>query len=80
MWISVGFLVSLINVVIVIPPLFGYVVVFPELYARYPMGRIVVFTVLTMLFGVQLLQYSILMSQFGGKAVARQTGDARRML
>lgn len=59
-WIQIGFVASIINVIMVCPPLFGHVFVFPELYARYPLGRIIGYSLLTMMFVIQVLQYGIL--------------------
>lgn len=61
LWVWIGFFASLINVVMVVPPLFGHIVVFPELYGQYPLGRIVAYTFLTLLFSVQVVQYGCLL-------------------
>jgi len=58
-WIKVGFVASIVNLLMVSPPLFGHVLVFPDLYNRYPLGRIVAYTVLTLAFSVQVLQYAV---------------------
>ncbi|MCR9197942.1 MAG: serine/threonine protein kinase [Planctomycetaceae bacterium] len=60
-WIRAGFVLSIINVVMVCPPLFGYVFVFPNLYARYPLGKIIAYTALTASFSFQVLQYTLLL-------------------
>ena len=60
-WTAIGFWSSLLNTVMVCAPLCGYVIIFPELYKQFPLGKIVVFTILTLVFGVQALQYSVLM-------------------
>lgn len=59
-WFQIGFVASIINVIMVCPPLFGHVFVFPELYARYPLGRIISYSLLNMMFFIQVLQYGIL--------------------
>lgn len=58
-WIGAGLIASIINLLMVSPPLLGYVVVFPDLYTRYPLGRIVAYTFLTLMFSIQLLQYAV---------------------
>lgn len=60
-WLWIGLLSSVVNVTMVCPPLFGHVFVFPELYARYPLGKIIAYTFLTAVFAVQVLQYAVLL-------------------
>jgi len=57
----VGLVLSIINVALVSPPLFGYVLVFPNLYQQYPLGKIIAYTALTAMFGFQALQYALLL-------------------
>lgn len=56
-WASTGFAMSVMNLLMVSPPLLGYTLVFPEMYARYPLGKIVAYTFLTAMFSIQVLQY-----------------------
>ncbi len=56
-WIRTGFVLSIVNVLMVSPPLFGHVLVFADLYSRYPLGKIIAYTFLTLMFGLQVLQY-----------------------
>lgn len=56
-WAKIGLTVSVVNLLMVSPPLFGYTMVFPELYSRYPLGKIVAYTFLTATFAIQVLQY-----------------------
>ena len=56
-WIKTGFVLSIMNTLMVSPPLFGYVLVFSDLYGRYPLGKIIAYTFLTMMFGIQVIQY-----------------------
>lgn len=60
-WLRVGFVLSIVNVALVCPPLFGYVLVFPNLYKQYPLGKIIAYTALTAMFSFQVLQFGLLL-------------------
>lgn len=60
-WRRYGLFSSFLNAVMTTPPLFGVVLVFPEMYNRYPLGRIIAYSFLSFVFCLQLVQYSILL-------------------
>lgn len=59
-WLLPGLLISIFSLCLVAPPLFGNVYVFPKLYERYPLGRIIAYSLLTLEHAVQVIQYAIL--------------------
>ncbi|MEP3482091.1 MAG: serine/threonine-protein kinase [Fuerstiella sp.] len=60
-WLLGGFLFSTVCLCMVIPPLFGNVYVFPGLYERYPLGRIIAYSLLTIEHSIQVTQYALLL-------------------
>ena len=60
-WMWFGLANCLFSLYLVVPPLFGKVFVFAEMYARYPLGRIVAYTCATLIYGMQALQYAMLL-------------------
>lgn len=60
-WAWIGLVLSAAGLPLIIPPLFGHVFVFPEMYAKYPLGRIVAYTCATLLYGLQTLQYAAIL-------------------
>ena len=73
-WLLGGFLLSTICLCMVIPPLFGNVYVFPKLYERYPLGRIIAYSLLTIEHSIQVSQYALLLlvkrNQFSRRVAA----------
>lgn len=59
-WLWPGLVFSLVSLFLVAPPLFGNVYVFPKLYERYPLGRIIAYSLLTMEHALQVVQYLVL--------------------
>lgn len=59
-WLVPGLVFSLFSLCLVAPPLFGNIYVFPKLYERYPLGRIIAYSLLTIEHLVQVVQYGIL--------------------
>ncbi|MGB4711659.1 MAG: serine/threonine-protein kinase [Fuerstiella sp.] len=74
-WVKVGFVLSIVNVLMVSPPLFGHVLVFSDLYGRYPLGKIIAYTFLTLMFGIQVLQYGVLLLSRSLKAAAQTASE-----
>lgn len=60
-WLLPGLLLSLFSLCLVAPPLFGNIYVFPKLYERYPLGRIIAYSLLTLEHAVQVIQYAVLL-------------------
>ena len=60
-WMWFALVQSVSALIQVIPPLFGVIFVFPELYSRYPLGRIVAYSAVSLLFMAQILQYVTLL-------------------
>ncbi|MCA9056845.1 MAG: serine/threonine protein kinase [Planctomycetaceae bacterium] len=61
-WMRVGLGISCIHLITVALPLFGITPAFSNLYARYPMARILVYSLLTLIFAIQVLQYTIILA------------------
>lgn len=60
-WRRFGLVGSILNVMMTTPPLFGHVLVFPSMYNAYPVARIIAYTFLSIVFNIQVVQYSILL-------------------
>lgn len=60
-WMWVGLAEVVLSLPQVVPPLFGTVFIFPEMYERYPLGRIIAYSCLSLLFLVQTVQYAIIL-------------------
>lgn len=59
-WLVPGLLFSVFSLCLVAPPLFGNIYVFPKLYERYPLGRIIAYSLLTIEHLIQVIQYTVL--------------------
>lgn len=60
-WLWPGLIFSIVSLCLVAPPLFGDIYVFPKLYERYPLGRIIAYSLLTLEHLIQVIQYSVLL-------------------
>lgn len=60
-WMWAGLFLCAVSLFQVVPPLFGVNVVFAEMYGRYPLGRIIAYSCLSLLYLLQVAQYVIIL-------------------
>lgn len=58
-WARIGFVFAVFNLIVCALPLLGPTLVFPELYARYPVARVIIYSLLTLIYIVQVFQYAV---------------------
>ncbi|MEP3482092.1 MAG: serine/threonine-protein kinase [Fuerstiella sp.] len=75
-WFWAGLVFSVVSLCLVAPPLFGDIYVFPKLYERYPLGRIIAYSLLSLEHLIQVVQYSVLLiikrDQFARRATTSE--------
>lgn len=60
-WAKFGLVFAIFNMMVCILPLLGPTLVFPEVYAQYPMARVIVYPFLTIIYAIQVMQYTIIL-------------------
>lgn len=74
-WLWAGLVFSVVSLCLVAPSLFGNIYVFPSLYTRYPLGRIVAYSLLTLEHTVQVIQYAVLLFLKRDQFSRRRSGN-----
>lgn len=72
-WAKFGLVFAIFNLVVCVLPLFGPTLVFPEVYAEYPVARTIIYPFLTILYSIQVFQYAVILRFWSRSQTAVKT-------
>lgn len=72
-WARIGLVFAIFNLIVCVLPLMGPTLVFPELYAQYPVARIIIYSLLTILYLIQVIQYAVILKFQSPQTAAEST-------